>query len=348
MDEVGAGQERIAAHARPHFRGLSGGRRAVRRRLPFHLFRAGEAAAGVLPHGLMYGVASTAGAVAFRLRPRRFDGLRANLRQALPEVGDRELDSILRLNVRNLARSWVDVLEMPHRSRQMAERVHPINVENMTRTLERGRGVVIVSLHLGMWEVGIAGWNYRFGRMALLAESVRPQELFEHIVASRESMGVTVIPIDTAAMRESDDPVVARRLGAAAIREVYRVLRNNGMVAMAMDRDLIGNGTPLPFFGRDAPIPLGVVEVAMRTGAAIVPVILIRSGRGRNTVIAPCYPEVEYDAGAPDRDAEVRRVASEILRVFEQTIREHPDQWHVMAPIWPDVAPAGTIRASAA
>ena len=314
--------------------------RARRRvRLQLRLFRAGERAAATLPHRAVYAGAALAGGAALRLRPHRFDGLRANLRRVLPDASEAEFDRVVRANVRNLARSWADVLEMPYHSRAMAERVHPVSVENMTRHLDAGRGVVIVSLHLGMWEVGIAGWNYRFGRMALLAESLRPAELFDHIVASRESMGVTVIPIDTHGMRDAD-PATARRLGASAIREVMRVLRRPGMVAMAMDRDLIGNGTPMPFFGADAPIPVGVVDIAMRTGAALVPVVLLRSGRDHRDVIAPCYPAVEYDTTAPDRAAEVRRVAAEILRTFETVIREHPDQWHVLDPLWPAEAAA--------
>lgn len=327
MTQAGAGRETLPARRAPAV--------AMRERLPYLAFRAGETLTGLLPNRLVDGIAATTGSLILRLRPSRFDGLRDNLRHVLPELGDRELERVVRANVRNLARSWADVLRMQHHPDFLAARVFPVNVENMTGPLERGRGVVIVSLHLGRWEVGLAGWNHRFGRMSLLAEAVEPAELFEHILAARSAMGVTVIPIDTAAIRRSDDPAEARRLGAAAIRDVYRTLKANGMVAMAMDRDLIGNGTRLPFFGAEASIPVGVVEVAMRTGAAIVPVILLRAG---DAVVAPCWPEIEYDVAA-DRDTEVKRVAAEVLRIFERVIAEHPDQWHVLDPIWPAVNP---------
>jgi KDO2-lipid IV(A) lauroyltransferase len=85
------------------------------------------------------------------------------------------------------------------------------------------------------------------------------------------------------------------------------------------------------------PIPLGLVEVAIRTGAAIVPIVLLR-GEG-DEVVGQCYPEIVYDTEA-ERGPEVRRVASEALRVFEQVIREHPDQWHVLDALWP-ASPAG-------
>jgi KDO2-lipid IV(A) lauroyltransferase len=138
-----------------------------------------------------------------------------------------------------------------------------------------------------------------------------------------------VIPIDVAAMR-AGDAQTARRIGASSMREAFRVLRSGGVIAMALDRDLIGNGEMVPFFGEPAPIPVGVVDIAMRSGAAIVPIILHRNG---HRVFAIVHPEIPYDPDAP-RDAEVRRVSREVLALFESAIREHPDQWHVLDPIW--------------
>jgi KDO2-lipid IV(A) lauroyltransferase len=166
--------------------------------------------------------------------------------------------------------------------------------------------------------------------MALLAEALNPPALFDRIVKQRRALGVQVIPVDLAGMRDGDART-ARVLGASALRDVYKVLKANGMVAMAMDRDLAGNGEPMEFFGAQARIPIGVVEVGIRTGAALLPIVLLRNG---HRVDARVYPAIAYDAAAP-RDAEVRRVAEEVLRLFERIIRDHPDQWHVLDPIWP-------------
>jgi KDO2-lipid IV(A) lauroyltransferase len=118
------------------------------------------------------------------------------------------------------------------------------------------------------------------------------------------------------------------------MREAFRVLRSGGVIAMALDRDMIGNGEMMPFFGEPAPIPVGVVEIAIRSGAAIVPIILRRDG---HRVLAAVHPAITYDPDAP-RDAEVRRVAATVLAWFEGAIRAHPDQWHVLDPIWRDHA----------
>ncbi|MGH7749624.1 MAG: lysophospholipid acyltransferase family protein, partial [Candidatus Dormibacteria bacterium] len=230
-----------------------------RQRLPYHAYRAGESVVRVVPHRAAYGLGAALAGTILTLRPGRFAALRSNLRHALPEADERTLRRVMRANVRNLARSWVDVMEMAHRPDSATRRVRPVDTHHMLVPQERGRGVVIISLHLGSWELGLAGWNHRFGQMALLAEVLRPRELFDHIVAARTRMGIKVIPIDVAAMR-AGDAHTARRLGASAMRDVYRTLRDNGMVAVALDRDLAGTGEPLPFFGAPVPIPIGVVE----------------------------------------------------------------------------------------
>jgi KDO2-lipid IV(A) lauroyltransferase len=301
---------------------------------PYYAFRAAEAMVRVVPHRLAYRIGDAAADVVARTQPRRFAALRGNLRHVLPDADERSLDRVTRSNVRNLVRAWIDVLEMRHKSGMMFGRLDITDYHNLEDALARGRGAIIVSLHLGSWEHGIAAYNHRMGRMALLAEALNPPELFDRITKARSALGVQVIPIDLAGMREGDAKT-ARVLGASALRDVYKLLRDNGCVAMAMDRDIIGNGEPMEFFGAEARIPIGVVEVGIRTGAALVPIVLFRAG---HRVDARVYPEITYDAAAP-RQAEVRRVAEQVLRHFERVIAEHPEQWHVLDPIWPTDPP---------
>jgi len=297
--------------------------------LPYWGYRCGETVVRALPRRTCYWLGDRAADAMLLAVPHKFDALRDNLRHVLPRADERLIRRVVRRNLRNLTHSWIDVMEMSSRGSEFPSRLDIEDLYNFTDAVARGRGVVVTSLHYGSWEAGLASWNVMGGRMALLAEVLRPVELFERVVGSRGKLGVQVIPIDVAAMR-SGDVQVARRVGAAAMREVFRTLRSGGSIAIALDRDLIGNGEPIPFFGQPAPIPIGPVDIAVRTGAAIVPVILFRNDR---RVRAVAYPEIEYSTDAP-REAEVRRITRRILALFEAAIREHPDQWHVLEPIW--------------
>ncbi len=301
--------------------------------LPYYAYRAAEALIGRLPQKTSYWLGDRAADLMLATAPGRFDGLRDNLRHVVPTISDRAMKRLVKRNVRNITHGWVDVMEMSFARTDLPSRIDIETLYHFEDAIVRGNGVIVASMHFGSWEVGIAGWNKMGHKMALLAEVLRPRRLFDRVIGSRGAQGVQVIPIDTKAMREGD-PQVARRLGAASMREVFKVLRSGGVVAMALDRDLIGNGEPLEFFGQPAPIPIGAVEIALRAGAAIVPIVLFRNKYRVHAVVSP---ELQYSVDAP-RDAEVRKTAQMLLRIFEDAIREYPEQWHVLDPIWPAVA----------
>lgn len=301
--------------------------------LPYYAYRGAEALVSVLPQRASYWLGDRVADALLLTVPSKMDALRDNLRHVLPSADERTMRRVVRRNLRNLTHSWVDVMAMSSRRTDLPSRIDIEGFENFGGPLKSGRGVVVMSMHYGSWEVGLAGWNAMGGEMALLAEVLRPRQLFERVIGARGKQRVHVIPIDVAAIRNSDAQT-ARRIGASSTREVFRVLRSGGVIAMALDRDLTGNGEMLPFFGTPASIPVGVVDIAVRTGAAIVPIILYRNNR---RVRAVPHKEIAYDQAAP-RDAEVRRVTRELLALFERVIREHPEQWHVLDPIWPQAS----------
>ncbi|MBJ7608720.1 MAG: hypothetical protein JF887_04720 [Candidatus Dormibacteraeota bacterium] len=305
-------------------------------------YRVAETLANRVPQAVAYALAIAVVHVLLVLSPGRFAGLRSNLTHVLGgDVSSRRLRAVVRANARNLGRSWVDVLRMSRPS-PSARRLDIDGLDIVTAALQRGRGVVMVSSHLGPWDAGLVAFNAGIGNVAVLAEVVRPHRLFDHLRGGRARLGVTVIPLDVAAMREADSSLAARRIGAGALRQVFSVLRGNGTVAIAMDRDLAGTGVPVEFFGMPTPIPIGVVDIAVRCNAALVPAWSLRQG-GRLCLHA--LPEIPYDIEAP-RDAEVRRVARAALAAFEPVITQNADQWHVLEPIWTPQPPVPTRLAA--
>ena len=297
--------------------------------LPYYAYRVAESLVRVLPRRAAYGLAVACVEVLRVVRPGATRGLRSNLTHVLPELEPRGLDRVVRRNLRDLGRAWVDVMAMRFEGDSISNGMMIEGFERYTKAYETGRGVAVISLHLGCWEKGLAAGNSLGYPMALLAEYLRPPQLFERVVGSRRAQGVRIVPIDVAAIRGADE-VTARRMGAAAMRDVLRILKSGGAIALAMDRDLVGNGELFPFFGAEAPIPISVVDAAMRAGSVILPVVLPRIPGGMGVTV---HPEIPYDRAAP-RAEELRRVVLEILAVFEAEIREHPEQWHVLDPIW--------------
>ncbi len=279
-------------------------------------FRLLELLVAALPRRLAYTIGTTLAKLAFPLWRAKRDALVGNLRRVLPTASEAELRAVARRNLANSAKAWIDFLQVPHTPRaRLARLLRVEGEEHLEQALRLGRGVMLVSIHLGSWEIAAASWASQRGTVGLLAEQIEPPKLFQRFVRVRSSMGIHVIP-----------------LARTAVREMLRMLKDNRLVCVAMDRDLLGTGEPFRFFGEEISIPTGAVEIAWKTGAPILPAFCTRQpddtylARGEPFFLVP---------STGDRDRDVRLGVERLLRLFEHKIREHPDQWHVLEPLWP-------------
>jgi phosphatidylinositol dimannoside acyltransferase len=303
--------------------------------LPYLGLRSAELALRTVDRHTAYRIAGPLATLLTTCWPSHWRGLRANLEVISPGLSRREMRQLLRQNVRNFLKAWIDVLQMSHRSMESWRRL--IRLQDgrfLDEARQGGHGVIIVSLHLGSWEAAIAALqdNFTFtdGGLALLAEQVRPIRCFNWLVRARRKVGCQVIPLNVDAARRGDQEAVSRS-GASAVRQIYRVLAHDGVVVIAIDRDLLGTGEPLPFCGREASIPLGAVEIAARTGASILPVCLLREPD--DSYLARAFAPIWISPG-PNPHESFRRAARHLFRILEPELRAHPDQWHVLNPLF--------------
>ncbi len=267
--------------------------------------------------------------------PSHWRGLEANLAVVVPGLSRRQMRRLVRANVTNFLKAWIDLLQMTHRPLDSWRQWITVQDAHYLDDARRpGRGVIIVSFHLGSWEAAIAALYSHFsgidGGLALLAEQVRPLRCFDWLVRARTRVGCQVIPLNVDAVRRGDLEAV-HRSGAAAVRQIRRVLARQGVVVIAMDRDLLGTGERLAFLGSEASIPLGAVELAARTGAAIMPVVLLR--KPGDHYLAKGFPPIWIEGGERG-EPDLRAAAQRVLGVLEPELRAHPDQWHVMNPVF--------------
>ncbi len=279
-------------------------------------FRLVELVVGALPRRLAYRLGSGLAKLAFPLWREKREALLANLRHVLPAASETELRRLAVRNLGNSAKAWIDFLQLPHLARErLAQLLSTRGEQHLEAALRLGRGVLIVSIHLGSWEIAAASWASQHPPVGLLAERIQPPRLFERFVQMRSRMGIRVIP-----------------LARTALREVLRMLKENHIVCVAIDRDLLGTGEPFRFFDQDLSVPTGAVEIALKTGAPILPVVCTR--QPDETYLATAEPFFLVEASG-DKRQDVHRAVEHLLRIFEGQIRAHPDQWHVLEPLWP-------------
>ncbi|HEY9287233.1 MAG TPA: lysophospholipid acyltransferase family protein [Candidatus Dormibacteraeota bacterium] len=289
-------------------------------------FRVIEGTIARLPRRLAYAIGVIASTLAFPLLARQRKALEANLHQVLPELPAPQLRKLAWRNWLNYCKAWIDFFKIPRMEKQrLSSLLSPFGLEHLDTAMAAGRGVIVVSAHMGSWELAAASWAASFGEIGVMVEQIEPRRLFEHVYQLRSKMGIRVIPLS--------------RTGA---RDIMRMLKDHRMVVLAMDRDILNTGGRFRFFGRMARFPTGAVEIALKTGAPILPAFCMRDQN--DAYVAVGEPPL-FLTRSEDHEADVRGAMEQILATFERYIKRYPDQWHVLEPIWSEkpVVPAVTI-----
>jgi KDO2-lipid IV(A) lauroyltransferase len=121
-------------------------------------------------------------------------------------------------------------------------------------------------------------------------------------------------------------------LGPEAGSAVLRALKENQVLGLVCDRDILGTGVEVEFFGEKTTLPSGPATLAIRTGAPLLPTAVYFEGRrGHRGVVRP---PLTIDRTGKLRD-DVVRVTQLLAYELEDLIRAAPDQWHLLQPNWP-------------
>ncbi len=268
-----------------------------------------------LPRGLAYALAIVVARLAYRLARKARAALEANLRMALPEASEAEIQHVSWRNFRNHSKAYADLMQLPRaRVDSLRTLLRIEGRENLEAALAVGKGVLVVSAHMGSWEVAAAIWSATITPVSLFAEELEPAELFDWYRTTRARLGISVLP-----------------LNQQGLRQVIQALEQGEMVVTAIDRDILGTGIVLPFFGRPAKIPNGVAAIALRRGVPLLPVSIFRLPGDSYQAVG--YPPI-FAAPTGDRAADERRVTELLVRRMEEIIRAHPDQWHMPHRLW--------------
>jgi uncharacterized protein len=193
--------------------------------------------------------------------------------------------------------------------------------EHFTAAHARGKGVLLVTPHLGNWEFGSAFMVEHGCKLLVLTQPEPDARLTELRRLSRARRGVETLVV-------GED--------AFAFVEIIRRLQEGATVALLVDRPPAPTAVEVKLFGRNFSASIAAAELARASGCAIVPGYIVRRG---GDFFAQMLPEINYDrAAVGNRDARIE-LTQQILRAFEPAIRQHLTQWFHFVPVWPDEKP---------
>jgi KDO2-lipid IV(A) lauroyltransferase len=197
---------------------------------------------------------------------------------------------------------------------ELDARIRPTGLEHLQRAHARGRGVIIVSGHYGLWEL-VPPWLCRHGfRMTVVVRRQNNRAVDAWMEKMRRRDGV-----------ETTD-------SGYSLREILRALRQGHLLGLMSDQDAGTRGIFVRFFGEEASTVVGPATIALKTGAPVVCLVL-HPGRPHPPhhleIAPPIFPE-EF----PDTDAGRQALTQVFTNRLEAWIRARPEQWFWLHRRW--------------
>jgi KDO2-lipid IV(A) lauroyltransferase len=224
-------------------------------------------------------------------------------------MNERERERILRGCFKNLGRLLGEFSQFPRATPESLRRIVECEgLENLQAAQALGRGVILFTGHLGAWELSsfaLSAFGYPISFLVRRIDNPLIERLIEK---TRTRFG----------SRSIDK--------RAAMRPMLRTLRAGGTLGILVDLNTQPHeGIFVDFFGIPASTTSGVAALALRTGAAVLPVFVPWDEKHRRFVLHVDPPLAVAPTG--DEKEDIRQLTSLFTSVVESYVRRFPEQW---------------------
>ncbi len=266
-----------------------------------------------LPRGLVLRLGRALGRLLGDLDRRHIGITRDNLRRAFPEWDETRVRRTARDVYAHFGLMLLDILWLSHRTRE--EMMALVDLEG-GQHLEalRPAGGMLVTAHLGNWELCGVAHGYLFRPVGVVARPLDNEPLDRRLTSFRQRSGNQVIPKQK------------------ALAHILRALRERRDVALLIDQNVQEkDGIFIRFFDRPAAATTVAAALAVKTGCPVVGghAVLMPDGRYRQIYDPPMYAP-----STGDREADIAAMTQALADMMEGWVRETPEQWLWMHRRW--------------
>lgn len=242
---------------------------------------------------------------------------------AFPEFDEENREALLRRIYTHFGLLIIELLRLPRQSDQdLTSSCVLEGRENLEKALAKGRGVLVLSGHLGNWEVGLAAASAFGFKVAAVTKEIKSDP--GQYIADR--------------LRHSHGVVSINR--HHALRPILTFLKEGGCVGFVLDQNTtVKEGVFVDFFGRKACTMPGLAILARRYHVPVVGVSFYRDASGRHHL--SFTPEFEWESEADvdngfreGNEVAIKRNTQKYTSFLEREIRKHPEQWLWMHGRW--------------
>jgi KDO2-lipid IV(A) lauroyltransferase len=277
---------------------------------------------GMLPRPVARGIAAKVAGILYALSPKLRKTAETNLRIAFPEWTEAQRDAVIRKMVRNLGWMAAEFARIPKYLKENIDQIVVLDGnENFLEGQRRGKGVLILTGHIGAWELSSfahALYGYPLHFMARPLDNQRLDNLVNNYRCA-----------------SGNRPIFKNE----SARVMLKILKNAGTIGVLADQNTMPEEAVfVDFFGKAASTTTGIARVALHTDAAVVPGYAVWDESIQKYRLRFEPPLELVRTGDLERD--VSENTQRFTKVIEDIIRRYPEQWVWVHGRW-SVRPKG-------
>lgn len=265
---------------------------------------------GKLPTSIRYLLACIIGDILYVIWLRGRKSFIANVKAVLgDQANSKVITRIARQAMRNFCKYCIDFLRSYDSQLRVSQETVTIHgLENIDLALKEGKGAILVSFHLGNWDLGIRTLSRLGYPLSVIVETLKSKHLDKFVMKLRANLGVRIITTKE------------------KICKMVEVLRRNELLALLIDHNNHNSGVEVRFGSCSALMPAGAATLALRTGAKVIPCWLVRSPN--NTFHGFIGEPIRFHPSG-NLANDIRQLTQHVITVLEQVVKQFPDQWYM-------------------
>ncbi|MFO0793622.1 MAG: lysophospholipid acyltransferase family protein [Candidatus Brocadiaceae bacterium] len=263
---------------------------------------------GRLPTSITYPLSQFLADISYLFYKSAVKNVKQNMRLVFPTLSNRQISKKTKTLFRNYGKYIVDCGRFTSLNRQalIGQIVQYEGVENLNKALQVNKGIILLTAHLGNWELGGMFFGSSGLKINVLTLPDEHPEIDNIRKWHREAYGVKTIIV-------GGNPF--------SMVEMTRALNNGEVLAMLVDQyNAKFDHITVDFFHKPTPFPRGPFILSRLTGAPIVIAFVVREKRAYKGIIETPFIVTSHD--------EEREVLKKVVKIFETYIIKYIDQWY--------------------
>lgn len=262
----------------------------------------------VLPRPICLAIGGALGSLIYHIDMKHRQIALSNLNTAFgTRFSDAKQKKIAKASFRHFGRVFADIIKVRHMKQdRVLKSISIEGTEHLEKALQEGKGALIFSAHLGNWELATAPVS-QIGKVNVITRPLDNRLLEKELLQIRKKLGATVIYKQQAA------------------RPILRALKDNEMVAILIDQNVVRNQAVfVDFFGKPAATTPSLAAFFLKTDAPLVPVFCcpVQSGKYHLKILPPLKIIV-----TGDEEQDVLKITQLCTKIIQNQIQENPKVW---------------------